>query len=128
MTCDIKRVQFMASLKEFWSFTIKNGEELMIEPPNGRHCVITEVSIADDSEKFSRSFLSAHVETLPPDDLVQNVDAPSIDSDVVLAVFTAFSPKSLPLHIVFAQTDLAYLQANGCALAISGYTIPKASL
>ena len=113
----------MSTLNNFWSYTIQSGEELLLEPGTDRICVVTDVSLADNSILEKNAFLSAHVEILPGDLLRTDPDAPSIDYDLVLCVFTPTGPNSHKIFVPFSRYDITYLRSDGASISISGYTI-----
>lgn len=114
----------MSTLKTFFKETIKAGEEISIEAPDNVSTVLTQCYVDNEGNPYKRAILRAHVETLPADLIEKDPDAPSIDSDVVLASFTPNGPQIQTLCIGFTKEDITYLQAEGASITISGYSVP----
>ena len=114
------------SLRDFWSYTLKDGEELMLSQPTNWDCVITEVCLVDPSEIKARATLTASVETLLIDKPQINGDFQSIEYSAVLATFCkGESAMAKLVNAAFTGSDICYVQANGAALTVSGYIMPS---
>jgi hypothetical protein len=116
----------MSSLRSFWSYTIGDGESLVLEPPYGWNSVLTQVAIADRRPVPSRVVVSASVETLLMDRPKVDGDCQSVQYEAVIA---SFAPNETPVKSVvaaFAPTDICFLQVTGAAVVVSGFTMKSA--
>ena len=119
----------MSKLNVYFQETIAVGDELAIEAPNDRSTILTQCYVDNDNKPYQRAILRAHVETIPVDLLEKDPEAPSIEHDVVLASFVPNGPQIQKLCIGFTKEDIAYLQAEGAPITISGYTMaPKTEM
>lgn len=142
MKCDLKRnhSKIMSTLlNNFFSYTLNDGQELMIEQPPKHNAVITQISLADPANFTKRVTCSAHVETLRIDlpqidreddegnenGEKQTKDFQSIDYDSIIASFCPGDQLTKQVFFGFTDTDICYLKATGGPLIVSGYISPN---
>ncbi|KAH0794547.1 hypothetical protein GPJ56_001572 [Histomonas meleagridis] len=110
----------MSELKTFWSYTIADGSNLMLEQPQDCNVVITQVSLLNP-QISQRVILSASIEALRPDKPPVNGELDADDRDFVI---TSFCPNDSPtkfLNIAFTPMEICYLSATGGDVIVSGY-------
>ena len=113
------------SLKTFWSYTLKDGQELMLEQPSKHNTVITQIALAEPQNANKRITCSVYVETLQMNKPQVNNDFQSVNYESVIA---SFCPNDQPIKQVslgFTETDICYVKATGGPLIISGYITPS---
>lgn len=110
------------NLRSFWSVNIPEDGEHMIEVPYGYDVVLTEVALASGPVQ-GRVSLTAYVETLLMDQPKIDGEEQCREYEVVLASFLPSEPPVKRIKVGFTSTDIAYIKANGAALAVSGYTM-----
>lgn len=113
------------SLYTYWSYTIQDGEELMLEPPAKHDTVITQVALEHPENNNRRITCSVYVETLQIDKPQVDNDFQSVNYESIIASFCPFDQPTKQVFLGFAETDICHIKASGGSLIVSGYMMPS---
>lgn len=113
------------SLYKYWSYTLKDGEELMLEQPPKHDTIITQVALANPENNNKRITCSVFVETLQIDKPQIDNDFQSVTYESVIASFCPYDQPTKQVSLGFAETDICYIKAKGGSLIVSGYIMPS---
>ena len=110
-------------LHEYFTITIKDGSEEMLESPPDCNIILTQVSIANPSKTVeNRIKLCGSVELMRPDKPKVDGEYDSDFRDFVIASFFPGGPIMHNMNLGFSPMEICYLLAKGGDLLVSGYT------